>query len=65
MQEIRCGSCNRKLGMGEYIRLAIKCPRCGTMNQLRAERPGPESPRASCTGDARHEARPPLPKQRP
>ncbi|MNM83393.1 Mu-like prophage protein Com [compost metagenome] len=55
MQEIRCGSCNRKLGVGEYTRLAIKCPRCGTMNQLRAARPAPEGRRASCTGDAIHD----------
>lgn len=55
MQEFRCGSCNRKLGVGEYTRLAIKCPRCGTMNQLRAERPAPEGRRASCTGDAIHD----------
>ncbi|MDR1423490.1 MAG: Com family DNA-binding transcriptional regulator [Azoarcus sp.] len=32
MLEIRCGSCNRKLAEAEYIRLAIKCPRCGTLN---------------------------------
>ncbi|TPQ33404.1 Com family DNA-binding transcriptional regulator [Cupriavidus pinatubonensis] len=69
MQEIRCGSCNRKLGAGEYTRLTIKCPRCGTMNSLRAERPTPESRRASRTGDTIHEhdldragpTRPPLP----
>lgn len=45
MQVLRCGSCNRKLGMGEYSRLEIKCPRCGTLNQLRAVRPKPERPR--------------------
>lgn len=38
MQEIRCGSCNRKLGVGEYTRLTIKCPRCGCMNVMKAER---------------------------
>nr|WP_314710664.1 Com family DNA-binding transcriptional regulator [uncultured Comamonas sp.] len=36
MEEIRCGSCNRKLAEGEYTRLAIKCPRCGALNQLSA-----------------------------
>ncbi|RGE46962.1 Com family DNA-binding transcriptional regulator [Comamonas testosteroni] len=36
MQEIRCGSCRRKLGEGEYSRLSIKCPRCGAFNQLSA-----------------------------
>lgn len=33
-QEIRCGACRRKLGEGEYTRLAIKCPRCGALNQF-------------------------------
>ena len=41
MLEIRCGSCNRKLGTGEYSRLRIKCPRCGTLNDLRAASPTP------------------------
>jgi phage FluMu protein Com len=50
MQEIRCGTCNRKLGAGEYRRLSIKCPRCGTLNQLRAESPEPERPGASVIG---------------
>ncbi|WP_324622733.1 Com family DNA-binding transcriptional regulator [Delftia lacustris] len=36
MQEIRCGSCRRKLGEGIFSRLVIKCPRCGAMNQLSA-----------------------------
>lgn len=34
--DIRCGQCRRKLGEGSYLHLAIKCPRCGTINQLRA-----------------------------
>lgn len=42
MTEIRCGQCARKLGEGEYIILAIKCPRCGAMNQLSASRAEPE-----------------------
>ncbi|MBR4876581.1 MAG: Com family DNA-binding transcriptional regulator [Rhodocyclaceae bacterium] len=43
--EIRCGHCRRKLGEGDYIRLAIKCPRCGTLNCLSATRvPHPERP---------------------
>ncbi|WP_331428941.1 Com family DNA-binding transcriptional regulator [Delftia sp. ZNC0008] len=36
MEEIRCGSCRRKLAEGEYTRLSIKCPRCGAFNQLSA-----------------------------
>lgn len=41
MDEIRCGNCRRKLAEGIYIALSIKCPRCGAVNQLRAERPPP------------------------
>ncbi|UBQ43939.1 Com family DNA-binding transcriptional regulator [Comamonas thiooxydans] len=37
MNEIRCGNCRRKLAEGEYVRLAIKCPRCGAFNQLSAQ----------------------------
>ncbi|WP_338154832.1 Com family DNA-binding transcriptional regulator [Burkholderia multivorans] len=54
MQDIRCGSCNRKLGAGEYIRLTIKCPRCRAMNVLRAERPLPAGRRASATRESPH-----------
>ncbi|WP_329956083.1 Com family DNA-binding transcriptional regulator [Collimonas silvisoli] len=50
MQDIRCGSCSRKLGQGEYITLSIKCPRCGTLNHLRAKRPDPERLRAPHAG---------------
>ncbi|MPT03590.1 MAG: Com family DNA-binding transcriptional regulator [Delftia sp.] len=42
MQEIRCGSCRRKLGEGVFSRLAIKCPRCGAFNQLSASSATPE-----------------------
>ena len=45
MNEIRCGSCRRKLAEGEYIRLAIKCPRCGAFNQLSAQS-APKEPQA-------------------
>ncbi|MBU9224014.1 Com family DNA-binding transcriptional regulator [Burkholderia multivorans] len=54
MQDIRCASCNRKLGAGEYIRLTIKCPRCRAMNVLRAERPLPAGRRASATRESPH-----------
>jgi phage FluMu protein Com len=36
METIRCGSCHRKLAEASYVRLEIKCPRCGTLNVLRA-----------------------------
>ncbi len=47
MTEIRCGQCDKKLGEGIYLVLSIKCPRCGTMNSLRAESPTPERQGAS------------------
>ena len=37
--ELRCGGCRRKLAEGEYVRLAIKCPRCGVLNHYRASTP--------------------------
>ncbi|MBU1002805.1 MAG: Com family DNA-binding transcriptional regulator [Proteobacteria bacterium] len=41
--EIRCAHCNRLLAKGRAISLAIKCPRCGTINHLRAESTSRES----------------------
>lgn len=32
MKEVRCGKCHKKLAEGDYRTLAIKCPRCGTLN---------------------------------
>ncbi|MEW6562700.1 MAG: Com family DNA-binding transcriptional regulator [Pseudomonadota bacterium] len=60
--EIRCGSCNRKLADGEFIRLAIKCPRCGTLNQLMATSHPPARPGASTREETHHagQARPAL-----
>ncbi|WP_318652150.1 Com family DNA-binding transcriptional regulator [Delftia sp. DLF01] len=41
MQEVRCASCNRKLAMGIFLQLSIKCPRCGTLNSLRVDQSPP------------------------
>lgn len=49
--DIRCGHCQRKLATGRYIELQIKCPRCGTLNHLKAESLTPERHRASEFGD--------------
>ncbi|WP_367305246.1 Com family DNA-binding transcriptional regulator [Burkholderia multivorans] len=54
IQDIHCGSCNRKVGAGEYIRLTIKCPRCRAMNVLRAERRLPAGRRVSATRGSLH-----------
>ncbi|WP_082493154.1 MULTISPECIES: Com family DNA-binding transcriptional regulator [unclassified Acidovorax] len=45
MEEIRCGHCARKLAEAAFVEIAIKCPRCGTMNHLRAVSPTPERQR--------------------
>ncbi len=49
MQEVRCGSCQRKLAEADFMRLKIKCPRCGTMNDVRAIAPPTRTPGASNT----------------
>lgn len=49
--DIRCGHCQRKLATGRYLELQIKCPRCGTLNYLKAESLTPERHRASEFGD--------------
>ncbi|MBP5958123.1 Com family DNA-binding transcriptional regulator [Pseudomonas anatoliensis] len=37
MQDIRCGQCHRKLATARGVtELQIKCPRCGTLNHLKA-----------------------------
>ncbi|MGO3950599.1 Com family DNA-binding transcriptional regulator [Pseudomonas sp. BP11-1-1] len=38
MQDIRCGQCCRKLATAKgFIELQIKCPRCRTLNHLKAQ----------------------------
>lgn len=49
MQEVRCGHCQRKLAEAEFVRLKIKCARCGTLNDVRAIEPPTRTPRASNT----------------
>ncbi|WP_370690878.1 Com family DNA-binding transcriptional regulator [Methylicorpusculum sp.] len=39
MEIVRCLNCNKKLAEAEFIRLSIKCSRCGAMNQLKATEP--------------------------
>jgi phage FluMu protein Com len=51
MQEIRCGHCHKKLGVGEFRRLLIKCPRCKGMNHLRAASSESERRRAPVIGE--------------
>ncbi|MBL4576759.1 MAG: Com family DNA-binding transcriptional regulator [Opitutaceae bacterium] len=51
MQEIRCGACGRKLAMGIFIELQIKCARCKTVNFLRVENPKPVHPECRTLDD--------------
>lgn len=43
-KEVRCGHCNRLLGKGEVRDFEIKCPRCKTINHVRAQSPCSEPP---------------------
>lgn len=44
--EIRCGNCNRLLACGQALDLVIKCPKCKTLNHLRAPSTSPETQEA-------------------
>lgn len=46
MEIVRCGNCNKKLAEAEYIRLSIKCSRCGEINILKACEPLNRAPTA-------------------
>ena len=40
LKDFRCGHCKRLLArMGENTELQIKCPRCGTLNHVKAVEP--------------------------
>lgn len=52
VEEIRCGKCNKKLAEADYRRLAIKCPRCGEMNHLKAIEP-PDPAHSAQKGESR------------
>ncbi|TBV12743.1 Com family DNA-binding transcriptional regulator [Stutzerimonas kirkiae] len=51
MFDIRCGGCGRLLcrAAGSYS-LQIKCPRCRTLNHLKAPEPPSRPPRAARQG---------------
>ncbi|WP_183132521.1 Com family DNA-binding transcriptional regulator, partial [Pseudomonas savastanoi] len=37
LKDYRCGQCKKLLlRMGDYTVLQIKCPRCGTLNHVKA-----------------------------
>ncbi|WP_173084457.1 Com family DNA-binding transcriptional regulator [Fundidesulfovibrio magnetotacticus] len=47
MREIRCGHCKRLLAKGSVVEIEIKCPRCQTLNHVRAASPSTEGHGAS------------------
>ncbi|WP_081602965.1 Com family DNA-binding transcriptional regulator [Desulfocurvibacter africanus] len=44
MRELRCGKCDKLLAKGSAVELVIKCPRCKTINHVRAKSPDHEGP---------------------
>ena len=34
--DLRCVKCNKKLAEGMAVKLSIKCPRCGLLNEYKA-----------------------------
>lgn len=55
METVRCGKCSKLFAKADFIQIEIKCPRCGTLNLVRAESPKPERPGASIRKEALHE----------
>jgi phage FluMu protein Com len=48
--QIRCGNCDKLLGKGTALDLAIKCPRCGAINHIRSGRTADTEDRESQHG---------------
>lgn len=56
MQTVRCGKCSKMLAKADFVRIEIKCPRCGTLNQMMsASNTSPERLGASIRKEAHHE----------
>ncbi|MBF0093372.1 MAG: Com family DNA-binding transcriptional regulator [Alphaproteobacteria bacterium] len=58
MESIRCGKCRNLLARAEGCAVEIKCPRCGTLNHVRAGSPPSERPRASTREENAHDSEP-------
>ncbi len=46
MKEIRCRKCHRLLMKGEVVKIEIKCPKCGYIQNFLGERPGEKEGRS-------------------
>ncbi|QSB01960.1 Com family DNA-binding transcriptional regulator [Methylomonas sp. EFPC1] len=55
MEIVKCGKCQRKLAEADYLIIAIKCPRCKTLNILKAERFKSEHHECHCKRDTRED----------
>jgi phage FluMu protein Com len=47
MIEVRCGDCGRLLAKASFSRIEIKCPRCKTLNSLKAIEPQTQAPESA------------------
>ncbi|MBD9354809.1 Com family DNA-binding transcriptional regulator [Methylomonas albis] len=55
MEILKCGKCERKLAEADYREISIKCPRCKTLNVIRASSPIPEHRECHCQRGTRGE----------
>lgn len=51
MENVRCGKCCKLLAKAEAAVLEIKCPRCGTLNNVRVSHPKSEHRECLIKGD--------------
>lgn len=54
MNEIRCLGCGRLLAKAKYEQLEIKCPRCKTLNKLKAIEPLNQAPSSANINEVNH-----------
>lgn len=55
METVRCGNCSKMLAKADFVQIEIKCPRCGTLNYVKAKSLEPERPGASIRKETHHE----------
>jgi phage FluMu protein Com len=55
METVRCGSCSKLLAKADFVEIEIKCPRCSTLNFVKAKSLKPERLGASIRKEAHHE----------
>ena len=54
MIEVRCGSCDRLLAMAAFNEIEMKCPRCKTLNRLKAIEPHTQAPLSAGKNEDNH-----------